>query len=77
MGKKNQQTKQLEEANELLTKAYFILNYKANQGCIDNTWNNFENGEGINIGDDINELIIDVRNYIYNHSNFISGIECT
>ena len=57
---------QIDEANRIIKSIIKILDVKARQGCNqkDGAWIGVQNGDGIEIGDDIEKLIIKSKKYI-------------
>ena len=56
---------QLNEANAIIDKIIKILDVKARAGCFvkNKAWSNFSNGNGTEIGVDIERLIKKAKNY--------------
>lgn len=54
------------EAISLAELVIKILDEKAREGCIDKTWLGFENGNGDDIGEDIEQIVIKAKKFISN-----------
>ena len=57
---------QIDEANKIIKSIIKILDVKARQGCNqkDGAWFGFQNGNGEEVGKDIEKLIIKSKKYI-------------
>ena len=57
---------QIEEANKIIKSIIKILDIKARQGCRqkEDTWVGIQNGNGIEIGEDIEKIILKSKKYI-------------
>lgn len=56
----------LKEAVKLLESIIYILDVKSLEGCTDKNWFGFQNGNGVEVGKDINNLIVKSKEFIYN-----------
>lgn len=56
--------KQIDDANKIIRKFIFVIDKKAKQGCIEKSWIGIQNGNGVEIGKDIETLIIKSQKYI-------------
>jgi hypothetical protein len=52
------------EMFEMLKKIVIILNDKCTEGCVEKTWEDFQNGNGEDVGLDIDEFIKEAKKLI-------------
>jgi hypothetical protein len=52
------------EMFEMLKKIVIILNDKCTEGCVEKTWEDFQNGNGEDVGLDIDEFIKEAKQLI-------------